>query len=137
MPNSNSVNLLITVGHLKRKAIIYVRQSTEKTAGSRALHQNQVELARACGWPDHLIEVIDEDMGKGGFSIDDRTGWQRTLADIVNNAVGIVFATSVSRLTRQPSAYEQLQSLVADHGALLCIGNRITDPSDGLWRDHQ
>jgi DNA invertase Pin-like site-specific DNA recombinase len=129
--------LLITVEYLKRKVIIHVRQSTQENTGSRAVCESQVQLARVYGWREHLIEVIDVDVGKGGFSIDDRIGWRRTLADIVNNAVGIIFVTSVSRLTRQPSVYEQLQSLAADHGTLLCIGSRITDPSDRLWRDHQ
>ena len=80
---------------------------------------------------------IDNDMGKSGFSMDHRSGWQRMLADITNNAVGIVFATSVSRLTRQSSTYEQLLSLAADHGTLLCIGKGIIDPSNGLWRNHK
>jgi len=128
---------LITADHLSRKAIIYIRQSAEENAGSRALCESQVELARAYTWPEHLIAVIDEDVGKGGFSVNDRRGWQHMLAEIATNSVGIVFATSVSRLSRQPSAYEQLLSLAADHGMLLCIGNRIIDPSDRLWRGDQ
>jgi hypothetical protein len=50
---------LVTAEHLKRTAVIYVRQSTEENAGSRALCQSQVEVARAYGWSEHLIEVID------------------------------------------------------------------------------
>jgi DNA invertase Pin-like site-specific DNA recombinase len=122
---------LIAAEQLKRTVIVYDRQSTDENAGSsRTLHQNQIELARAYGWPEHLTEIIHEDMGKGGASVDDRTGWQRRLAGPGNNAVGMVFTTSVSRLTRQVSAYDQLLSLVADHGTLLCIGNQIIDPSD-------
>jgi DNA invertase Pin-like site-specific DNA recombinase len=128
---------LVIAEHLKRTAVIYVRQSTEENAGSRALCQSQVEVARAYGWSEHLIEVIDDDLGKGGFSTDHQFGWLRMLAEIANNAAGIVLATSVSRLTRQASAYEQLLSLAADHGTLLCIGNEIIDPSDRLWRDNQ
>ena len=127
----------ITTEHLNRRAIIYLRQSSPETAGSRALHQNEGQSTRAHGWPEHLIEAIDEDVGKGGFSVDGRTGWQRILAEIATNSVGITFATSVSRLTRQPSGYEQLRRLAADHGTLFCIGNRLIDPSDRLWRDNQ
>src|SRR5262249_23580893 len=130
----NSKNLthpLITAEHLKRNAIVYVRQSTEENAGSGALHQNQLELAQVYGWPEHQIKVIGEDVGKSGASVDCRTGWQRMLNEIANNAGGIVFATSVSRLTRQTSVHEQLLSLAGDHGTLLCTGNRIIDPSDG------
>src|SRR6476660_8721530 len=120
---------LITADHLSRRAIVYIRQSAEENAGSRALHESQVELAQAYGWPEQLIEVIDEDMGKGGLSANDRTGWQRMLTEIANNSVAIVFAATASRLARQPSAYEQLRSLAADHPTLLCIGNQIIDPS--------
>jgi DNA invertase Pin-like site-specific DNA recombinase len=131
----NLTHPLVTAEHLKRTAIVYVRQSTSGNAGSRTLCQTQVELARAYGWPEHLIEVIDDDIGKSGFSLDHRLGYKRMLAGIANNSVGIVLATTVSRLTRQASTYEQLLSLAADHGTLLCIGNRITDPSYELWRD--
>jgi len=117
---------LITADQLKRSAIVYVRQSTSENARSRALYESQVELARAYGWPEHLIGV-----GKGGFSVNDRPGWQHMLADVANNSVGIVFTINVSRLTRQASAYEQLLSLAAAHRTLLCISKRIIDPSDG------
>ena len=74
---------LITVEHLNRKAIVYIRQSSldqvEKNTGSQAFQRNQVELARAYGWSEELIEVIDEDLGKSGSSVDRRTGWQRML----------------------------------------------------------
>jgi hypothetical protein len=56
--------------HLKRRAYVYVRQSTamqvfantESTARQYAL----VERARALGWPEEAIEVIDEDLGRSG-----------------------------------------------------------------------
>ena len=134
MRNSNFLKFtcpLINADHLKGKVIIYSRESAEENARSRAVYESQVQLARAYGWPEVLIEVIDNDSGKSGFSTDHRSGWQRMLADIADNSVGIIIATSVSRLTRQSSAYEQLVSLAADHGTLLCIGNRIADPSDG------
>lgn len=126
------VDPLIGADHLKRKAIIYARQSTEKNAGSQSLCESQLQLAQAYGWPGHLVQLISDDIGKSGSSLDHRPGYQRMLADIANNAVGIVLATSVSRLTRDPSAYEHLRNLAADHGTLLCLGNRIIDPSDRL-----
>ena len=83
MTNCKFVNMshpLITTEHLQRKAIIrkaiiYVRQSTLEIAGSRALYESQVQFVRADGWPEHLIEVIYEDMGKAGVDVDNRTGW--------------------------------------------------------------
>jgi DNA invertase Pin-like site-specific DNA recombinase len=119
---------LITAAHLRRKAIIYVRQSSREMAGSIAAQINQAEFARAYGWPEHLIEVIDEDLGKCGSSLEHRNGWQRMLDQIANNKVGAVFAANISRLSRQLIAYEQLRSLVSRHGTLLCIANYVSDP---------
>ena len=129
--NYNVANLThtpITAEHLTRRAV-YLRQSAEEETGSRVRNQNNFELARAYGWPEVLIGAIDNDRGKSGFSIDHWSGWHRMLANIANNAVGIVFTTSIFRLTRKLSAYEQLVSLAADHRTLLCIDNRIIDPS--------
>ena len=58
-------NPLITAEHSERaKPCVYLRQSSpeqvEKNTGSQAYQRNQVELARAYGWPEDLIEVIDE-----------------------------------------------------------------------------
>ena len=60
----------IAAQHLERRAYVYVRQSTmaqvfentESTARQYAL----VERARALGWSDDAVEVIDEDLGRSG-----------------------------------------------------------------------
>ncbi len=72
---------LITAEHLRRKAIVYVRQSSmeqvERNTGSQIYQRSQLDLARAYGWADDLVEVIDDDLGKSGSSVDRRTGWHR------------------------------------------------------------
>ena len=58
----------VSVDHLKRRAYLYVRQSTlrqlvdnqESTKRQYALKQRAVAL----GWPSEMIEVIDEDLGQ-------------------------------------------------------------------------
>jgi DNA invertase Pin-like site-specific DNA recombinase len=87
-------------------------------------------LALAYGWPEELIEVIDEDLGKSGSSVDGRTGWQRMLDQIAANSVGCVFAVNVSRLGRELLAIEQLRLMAMYHGVLLCLDNRLSDPSN-------
>ena len=76
---------LIKPEHLRRKALIYVRQSTveqvKENVGSTLFQMNQVQLARAYGWPDHLIEVLD-DLGKSGSSVEGRSGWESMLSQI-------------------------------------------------------
>ena len=134
MKTTTLTHPLITAEHLARKGMLYVRQSSleqvERNVGSQAFQRSQVDLARAYGWPDDLIEVIDDDLGKSGSSVERRTGWQRMLEEIAANKVGIVFATNFSRLGREYLALEKLRLLAQYHGTLLCIENRIIDPTD-------
>jgi DNA invertase Pin-like site-specific DNA recombinase len=125
---------LITPEHLGRKALPYIRQSSaeqvEKNTGSQTFQRNQVELARSYGWPDHLIEVIDEDLGKSGSTVDRRTGWQRMLKEIAANKVGAVFSVNISRLGREMLPVEELRILAAHHNTLLCLDGRFSDPAN-------
>jgi DNA invertase Pin-like site-specific DNA recombinase len=122
---------MISREHLNRMAIIYARQSSqlpEKT-GRRDLQLNQLQLARQYRRPDHLIVLIDEDMGKPGSSVEHRSGYQRMLDQITTGGVGAIFAASVSRLSRCVIEYEHLRILASDHGTVLCIGGEVIDPS--------
>ena len=125
---------LITPEHLSRKAIVYVRQSSleqvEKNTGSQAFQRSQIDLARDYGWPADRIDVIDDDLGKSGSTLDRRTGWQRLMEGIASNAVGAVFAANVSRLGRQMRPIEELRVLASYHGTLLCLDNHFSDPGD-------
>src|SRR5918912_351511 len=61
---------LVTARHLRRKAVIYIRQSTPQQVLSNqeslrlqyALHQR----ARELGWHEADVEVIDADLGRSG-----------------------------------------------------------------------
>ena len=125
---------LITPEHLGRKVIVYLRQSSleqvEKNTGSQAFQRSQKELARLYGWPEDLIEVKDEDLGKSGSSVDRRGGWQQMLKEIAANRVGAVFVANISRLGRQMLPIEELRILASYHGTLLWLDNRFSDPSD-------
>ena len=72
---------LVTPDHLRRLAVIYIRQSTEEqvreNVGSTAYQRSLTAVAQSYGWPDSLIETIDEDLGKSGSASERRTGWQR------------------------------------------------------------
>jgi DNA invertase Pin-like site-specific DNA recombinase len=125
---------LITAEHRRRKAIVYLRQSSlgqvEKNTGSQAFQRSQFDLARSYGWQDESIQIIDDDLGKSGSSVDRRTGWQSMLEQIAANTVGVVFAANISRLGREMLALEHLRVLAAYHGTLLCLDNRLSDPSN-------
>jgi DNA invertase Pin-like site-specific DNA recombinase len=125
---------LITREHRRRKVLIYLRQSSieqvEKNTGSQAFQRDQVQLARSYGWTDDLIEVIDEDLGKSGSTVDRRTGWQRMLREIAANRVGAIFSVNISRLGREMLPVEELRILASHHGTLLCLDGRFSDPSN-------
>ena len=127
-------NPLITTQHLTRRAVIYVRQSSldqvERNTGSQAFQRNQADLARAYGWPEELIEVIDEDLGRSGSTVDRRTGWQRMFDQIAAHKVGCVFAVNISRLGRELLPIEQLRIMALYHETLLCLDNRFSDPGN-------
>ena len=126
--NLETVNRpVITPDHLRRKAVIYVRQRSLEIT-KEDIGRKQFELAQQYGWPTHMIEMIDEDLAKSG-SDPHRTGWLRLLHQISADGVGAVFAADASRLTRRMIQYEQLKRLASDHGTLLCLGNHVIDPA--------
>ena len=98
--------------HLDRAAIVYVRQSTpqqvldhqESTARQYAL----ADRAAALGWPRSLVRVIDDDLGKSGQSIEGRFGFQRLLAEVALDRVGLILGLEMSRLARSCKDWHHL-----------------------------
>ena len=107
----------VTAHHLSRKAYLYVRQSTlqqvfentESTSRQYALR----DRARALGWTDERIVVIDQDLGHSGASTADRLGFQRLVAEVGLGRVGLVLGLEVSRLARNESSWHQLLEICA------------------------
>ena len=69
---------------LKRKAVVYVRQSTQTQVQtnleSRRRQYDLVEVARRHGFVD--IEVIDDDLGRSASGSVDRPGFERLVASV-------------------------------------------------------
>jgi DNA invertase Pin-like site-specific DNA recombinase len=90
--------------HVRRLAIVYVRQShphqvvehVESTARQYAL----VDRAVAWGWARERVVVIDEDQGQSGQSMVTRLGFQRVLAEVSLDHVGLILGLEMSRLAR-------------------------------------
>ena len=61
---TSQIHPMITHDHLGRRAIIYIRQSTEdqvrENTGSTEYQRNLAAVAQAYGWQDSDIEIIDE-----------------------------------------------------------------------------
>lgn len=123
----------ITNEHLQRLAIVYVRQSTqhqvlehrESTARQYAL----VDRAMALGWPAAAVEVIDEDQGHSGSSAEGRSGFQRMLAAVSSDRVGLILGLEMSRLARSCKDWHALLELCAIYRTLLGDADGLYDPS--------
>lgn len=122
----------ITDGHLQRLAIVYVRQSTQQQVlehrESTARQYALVDRAVALGWPGAAVEVIDEDQGQSGSSAEGRSGFQRLLAEISSNRVGLILGLEMSRLARSCKDWHTLLELCAIYQTLLGDADGLYDP---------
>jgi DNA invertase Pin-like site-specific DNA recombinase len=120
--------------HLDRVAIVYVRQSTpqqvldhkESTARQYALADRAVAL----GWPRDRVITIDDDLGKSGQSIEGRPGFQRLLAEVALDHVGLILGLEMSRLARCCKDWHQLLELCGRYRVLLADGEGVYDPTE-------
>ncbi len=120
--------------HLKRRAYVYVRQSTatqvftntESTARQYAL----VERAHALGWPEEAVDVIDEDLGRSGARADDRNGFRRLAEAVAHGKAGAIFTLEVSRLARSSQDWQRLLALCAVAQVVVCDEHAIYDPRE-------
>src|SRR5947209_4581544 len=120
--------------HLDRAAVVYVRQSTpqqvtdhrESTARQYALADRAILL----GWPRSQVQVIDDDLGKSGQSIEGRLGFQRLLAEVALDRVGLILGLEMSRLARSCKDWHQLLELCAVFRVLLADADAVYYPTD-------
>ena len=124
----------VAAAHLEKLAIVYVRQSSpqqvlenrESTARQYAL----ADYARLLGWPRERILVIDEDLGRSGRHAENRSGFQRLLAEVAMEHAGLVLALEVSRLSRSSRDWNQLFELCGVFGSLLADHDGVYDACD-------
>src|SRR5215468_12346732 len=119
--------------HLQRKAIVYIRQSTpQQVLEHRESADRQYSLvhrAAALGWPQDGVEVVDEDQGRSGQTVEGRLGFQYLLAEISLDHVGIIFGVEMSRLARSNKDWHQLLELCALFHTLIADLDGIYDPA--------
>lgn len=119
--------------HQDRLAIIYVRQSTiqqiEKHSESTKLQYALVNRALQLGWPQQRVLVIDNDLGLSGTTAEGRPGFQRLVAEVGLDRVGIVLGIEISRLARSCRDWHQLLEVCALFGTLIGDADGIYDPT--------
>jgi DNA invertase Pin-like site-specific DNA recombinase len=106
-----------------------VREHTASTA--RQYHL--VERARALGWPEEHITVIDEDQGRSGASAADRDGFARLIAEVGLGHAGAVLSLEASRLARSCRDWYRLIEICALTDTLVIDEDGVYDP--GQYND--
>lgn len=104
---------LIPATLLERKAVVYVRQSTQSQVMTNLESQRRqydlVDVARQRGFAD--IEVIDDDLGRSASGTVARPGFDRLVAWLCAGKVGAVLCFDASRLARNGRDWHHLLEL--------------------------
>ncbi len=120
----------LTLAHLQRRAIVYVRQSSP----TQLMHNRESQLrqyrlsdyARELGFAE--VETIDEDLGRSGSGLMERPGFQRLVTEVCEGQVGAVFCLEASRLARNGRDWHHLIELCGLVGAVLIDPEGVYDP---------
>jgi DNA invertase Pin-like site-specific DNA recombinase len=124
----------ITAAHRRRRAIVYVRQSTagqvERNHESRARQYALRERAVELGWPVGSVAVVDGDIGRSGVSAEGRLGFKELVAEVGLGQVGLILALETSRLARSSADWHQLLDLCALTATLIADTDGIYSPAD-------
>src|SRR6202171_4683853 len=127
----------ITAAHLRRAAMIYVRQSTmaqiSRNRESTTRQYDLVARATELGWPRSAVRVIDDDLGVSGASTTGRTGFAELAAQVGLGQGGIVVALGVARLARHKGDWHRLLDLAGISDTLIADADGIYHP--GLFND--
>src|SRR5665213_801094 len=119
---------LIPAAVLKRKAVVYVRQSTQSQVMTNLEGQRRqydlVEVARQWGFAD--IEVIDDDLGRSASGTVARPGFEKLVAWLCAGEVGAVLCLDASRLARNGRDWHHVLELCG------LVEARVIDP-DGVY----
>lgn len=123
---------LIPTQLLKRKAVVYVRQSTQSQVmtnlESKRRQYDLVDMARQHGFID--VEVIDDDLGRSASGTVARPGFDRLVAWLCAGKVGAVLCQDASRLARNGRDWHHLLELCG------LVEARVID-HDGIYNPCQ
>jgi DNA invertase Pin-like site-specific DNA recombinase len=118
--------------HLARKAIVYLRQSSERQVRqnleSQRLQYEMAERIRGLGWQQ--IEIIDSDLGtSAAIGSIYREGFERVLTSVALGEVGILVSREVSRLSRTDKDWCRLVEVCQIFGTLIGDEQQVYDLS--------
>lgn len=115
---------------LQRRAVVYVRQSTQTQVmvnlESQRRQYNLVETARGYGFAS--VDVIDDDLGISASGCAERPGFERLVALLCSGSVGAVFCLEVSRLARNGRDWHHVLELCGLVEARVIDHDGVYDP---------
>src|SRR5579864_6119219 len=116
--------------HLARRAIVYLRESSERQVRqnkeSQLLQYDVAERMRALGWKH--VEIIDSDLGSSAaMASARREGFERVLSSVALGEVGIVASREASRLSRTDKDWCRLMEVCQIFGTLIADGQQVYD----------
>ena len=115
---------------LRRKAVVYVRQSSQSQVQNNLESQRRqydlVEEARRRGFRD--VEVIDDDLGRSASGMVERPGFDRLVAWLCAGEVGAVLCFDASRLARNGRDWHHLLELCGLVDARVIDLDGVYDP---------
>jgi DNA invertase Pin-like site-specific DNA recombinase len=125
------VNPKLTSDRLRRRAVVYVRQSSP----GQVIH-NQEASVDSTHWVDRAHElgfketvVIDDDLGRSGSGLVERPGFQRLVGEVCTGEVGAVFCIEASRLARNGRDWHHLIELCGMVGVVVVDPDGVYDPA--------
>ncbi|MGH3739203.1 MAG: recombinase family protein [Micromonosporaceae bacterium] len=125
--------LKVTTSHLRRAAVVYVRQSTlaqvERNTESTARQYDLVARAAELGWPRSAVRVIDDDLGVSAASTTGRSGFAELAAQVGLGQVGIVLSLECSRLARNNADWYRLLDLAGMSDTLIADSDGVYHPA--------
>ena len=118
----------LTIELLKRRAVVYIRQSSPgqvvHNLESQRRQYGLADHARQLGF--HEVQVIDEDLGRSGSGKVERPGFERLVAEVCSGEVGAVLCIEASRLARNGRDWHHLIELCG------LVRTVVIDP-DGIY----
>ena len=124
----------IRPNHLRRRAIVYLRQSTLRQvvehAESTARQYALATRAESLGWAKEAVEIIDDDLGQSGATTEARGGFRRLADQVGKGQIGALFALEVSRFARCSADWYQLLDLCGWGDVLIVDEQGVFDPKD-------
>jgi DNA invertase Pin-like site-specific DNA recombinase len=120
----------ISPQHLARRAVVYLRQSSERQVRqnkeSQRLQYGLRDRALELGWKQ--VEVIDIDLGcSASLGAAQREGFDRLVGSVARGEVGIVMNREVSRLIRTDKDWCHLIEVCQVFDTLIADSERVYD----------